>query len=59
MIQVKHLCKDYWVRDGKVAAVDGIDFEVAEGEIFMLLGASGCGKTTTLRCVAGLEIPDD
>ncbi len=59
MIQVKHLRKDYWVRDGRVAAVCGIDFEVAEGEIFMLLGASGCGKTTTLRCVAGLEIPDD
>jgi iron(III) transport system ATP-binding protein len=59
MIQVKHLRKDYWVRDGRVAAVGGIDFEVAEGEIFMLLGASGCGKTTTLRCIAGLEIPDD
>jgi iron(III) transport system ATP-binding protein len=59
MIQVKHLRKNYWVRDGRVEAVDGVDFEVPEGEIFMLLGASGCGKTTTLRCIAGLEIPDD
>jgi iron(III) transport system ATP-binding protein len=58
MIQVKQLRKDYWLRDGRVQAVDGVDFEVVEGEIFMLLGASGCGKTTTLRCVAGLEIPD-
>ena len=58
MIQVKHLRKDYFSERGKVAAVHGVDFEVAEGEIFMLLGPSGCGKTTTLRCVAGLETPD-
>src|SRR5438552_5029245 len=36
-------------------AVDGIDLEVAEGELVALLGPSGCGKTTTLRCIAGLE----
>lgn len=58
MIQVKHLHKDYYTERGRVAAVQGVDFEVAEGEIFMLLGPSGCGKTTTLRCLAGLETPD-
>jgi iron(III) transport system ATP-binding protein len=36
-------------------AVDGVTFQVAAGEIVVLLGPSGCGKTTTLRCVAGLE----
>tara|TARA_B100000315_G_scaffold258602_1_gene311364 strand:- start:3485 stop:4576 length:1092 start_codon:yes stop_codon:yes gene_type:complete len=40
-------------------AVDNISFTVAEGEFVTLLGPSGCGKTTTLRCIAGLEIPDD
>ena len=38
-------------------AIAGIDLDVAEGEFVSLLGPSGCGKTTTLRCVAGLEIP--
>src|SRR5260370_5502940 len=38
-------------------AIDGVGFAVPEGEIVVLLGASGCGKTTTLRCVAGLEHP--
>jgi iron(III) transport system ATP-binding protein len=36
-------------------AVNGVTFQVAAGEIVVLLGPSGCGKTTTLRCVAGLE----
>ena len=40
-----------------VHAVDGVSFELTEGEFFTLLGPSGCGKTTTLRSVAGLEIP--
>jgi iron(III) transport system ATP-binding protein len=40
-------------------AVDGVSFSVEEGQVFTLLGPSGCGKTTTLRCIAGLEIPDD
>jgi iron(III) transport system ATP-binding protein len=39
-------------------AVDRLSLEVAEGEILALLGPSGCGKTTTLRLIAGLEIPD-
>ena len=38
-------------------AVNGIDLAVDEGEFIVLLGPSGCGKTTTLRMVAGLELP--
>jgi iron(III) transport system ATP-binding protein len=43
---------------GEVYAVKDLSFEVPEGEFFTLLGPSGCGKTTTLRMVAGLELPD-
>ena len=42
---------------GSVRALDGVSVEVAAGELFFLLGASGCGKTTLLRCIAGLETP--
>jgi iron(III) transport system ATP-binding protein len=42
----------------KVLAVNDVSFEVKEGELFTLLGPSGCGKTTTLRAVAGLDVPD-
>ncbi len=44
-------------RFGSTVAVDKVELEIAPGELFSLLGSSGCGKTTTLRCVAGLEIP--
>ena len=45
-------------RYGKTLALNGIDLEVDSGEIFTLLGPSGCGKTTTLRVIAGFEVPD-
>jgi ABC-type Fe3+/spermidine/putrescine transport system ATPase subunit len=41
-----------------VAAVRDIDLEVLRGEFVSLLGPSGCGKTTTLRLIAGFELPD-
>jgi iron(III) transport system ATP-binding protein len=43
---------------GAVVAVDGVDLDVAAGEMVTILGPSGCGKTTLLRCVAGLDSPD-
>jgi len=46
-------------RFGDRAAVDRVSLDVAEGEVLALLGASGCGKTTLLRLVAGLETPDE
>jgi putative spermidine/putrescine transport system ATP-binding protein len=42
---------------GDVVAVAGIDLEIAEGEFFSMLGPSGSGKTTTLRMIAGFELP--
>ncbi len=44
-------------RYGDVLAVNGIDLEIADGEFFSMLGPSGSGKTTTLRMIAGFEIP--
>jgi putative spermidine/putrescine transport system ATP-binding protein len=44
-------------RFGDVVAVDGIDLEVLDGEFFSMLGPSGSGKTTTLRMIAGFELP--
>lgn len=46
-IEIKNLIKHF----GKVRAVDGISFEVSEGEIFGFLGPNGAGKTTTIRCM--------
>ena len=54
-ISVKRLTKRY----GDVVAVDAIDLEIAQGEFFTMLGPSGSGKTTTLRMIAGFEIPDE
>ncbi|NDD29617.1 MAG: ABC transporter ATP-binding protein [Proteobacteria bacterium] len=45
-------------RFGSVAAVNGLDLAIGEGEFFSFLGPSGCGKTTTLRLIAGFETPD-
>ena len=46
-------------RFGEVVAVDDIDLTIGDGEFFALLGPSGCGKTTTLRMIAGLDLPSE
>jgi spermidine/putrescine transport system ATP-binding protein len=53
-IRLEKLAKAY---DG-VPAVTGIDLDIPAGQFYSLLGASGCGKTTTLRMIAGFEKPD-
>jgi ABC-2 type transport system ATP-binding protein len=53
-ISVRDLALAY----GDVRAVDGVDFEVEEGEFFGILGPNGAGKTTTLELIEGLRRPD-
>ncbi|WP_353475342.1 ABC transporter ATP-binding protein [Salipiger sp. H15] len=52
-IRIDSLRKDF----GAFTAVQSSSFTIEDGEFFMLLGPSGCGKTTTLRMMAGLELP--
>jgi ABC-type Fe3+/spermidine/putrescine transport system ATPase subunit len=55
-MRLEGLCKTY--SGSAQPAVKDLSLDVYDGEIVTLLGPSGCGKTTTLRMVAGLEIPD-
>ena len=54
IVKVEHLSKTF----GDFNALDDVGFEFEHG-ILSILGPSGCGKTTLLRCIAGLEVPDD
>ena len=51
--------EDIHKRFGDTQVLNGIDLQVRQGEFITLLGSSGCGKTTTLRIIAGLETPDE
>jgi len=55
----KVLLKNVTKRFGKVVAVNHLSLEVKDKEFMILLGPSGCGKTTALRCIAGLETPEE
>ena len=51
-VELKNLSKTY---DKKILALEDINLTIEDGQFFVLLGPSGAGKTTTLRCIAGLE----
>ena len=59
LLRVENLVKHY--REGRhtIQAVNGVSFEVYPGEAVGLVGESGCGKTTTARCILRLEAPTD
>jgi peptide/nickel transport system ATP-binding protein len=66
LLQVNNLSKHYPITEGvlntevgRVRAVDGISFEVDEGEIFGIVGESGCGKSTAAQALLRLEEPTD
>ena len=57
VIDVKNLMKIYKVGDDKLHALDGVDFNIYEGEFVAIVGTSGSGKSTLLNMLAGLEKP--
>jgi spermidine/putrescine transport system ATP-binding protein len=57
-IEMRNVSKRYLTAAGtEVVAVDHVTLEILDGEFFSLLGPSGCGKTTSLRMIAGFELP--
>ena len=55
-LELKNIKKSF---TGEESVLQGISLSIAGGEFITLLGSSGCGKTTTLRIIAGLESPDE
>lgn len=53
MIRVEHLTKTF----GKFAAANDVSFDIHEGDVYAFLGPNGSGKTTTMKCLVGLNIP--
>ena len=56
-VTLHHVSKRHGVGDGAVLALEGVSLTVEQGEFLCLVGASGCGKTTLLSLVAGLDQP--
>ena len=57
LLEMRNISRHYAMPSGTVKALDGIDLEVSEGELIILLGPSGSGKTTLLNCLSALDSP--
>jgi len=57
-VSLTGVARAYPARRGETVALEGLDLEVAEGEVLGVVGPSGCGKSTLLELVAGLQEPD-
>ncbi|HRQ25086.1 MAG TPA: ATP-binding cassette domain-containing protein, partial [Anaerolineales bacterium] len=59
-VEMQDVLKQFITPEGGVlAAVNRVTMQIKDGEFFSLLGPSGCGKTTSLRMIAGFELPTD
>ncbi|MFT8889650.1 MAG: ABC transporter ATP-binding protein [Ethanoligenens sp.] len=58
-LSIQHLSKDYMVDNAAVHVLDDISLDIKEGEFISVVGHSGCGKSTMLRIIAGLEGYDE
>ena len=54
LLKVENLCQYFKMEGGELKAVDNVSFEIKRGEVFGLVGESGCGKTTTGRSIIKL-----
>ncbi|MBR6872248.1 MAG: ABC transporter ATP-binding protein [Ruminococcus sp.] len=57
ILQVRDLHKTYGTGDNQVRALDGVDLDIYEGELFVILGSSGSGKSTLLNMIGGMDAP--
>ena len=57
MITIRNVVKEYVMGEIKIRAADGISFEVAPGELVVVLGPSGAGKSTVLNILGGMDFP--
>ena len=55
MLQLKNITKDYKIGNEKVHALRGVSIDFCESEFVSVLGQSGCGKTTLLNIIGGLD----
>ena len=58
MIDIQHLNKTYHLKSGDVEAVKDVCLSIKEGEIYGIIGYSGAGKSSLIRCINLLEVPD-
>jgi iron(III) transport system ATP-binding protein len=58
-IRIRGVSKRYFSGGKTITALDNVNLTIPANQIFTLLGPSGCGKTTLLRCIVGLEAPDE
>lgn len=57
LLKAVDLCKEYGEKDGKVIALKNVNFEIYEGELLIILGSSGSGKSTMLNMIGGMDYP--
>ncbi len=59
MIQIQNLKKTYHLKSGDVCALDGVSLNIEEGTVYGVIGYSGAGKSSLVRCMNLLELPDE
>jgi ABC-type oligopeptide transport system ATPase subunit len=59
VIEVRNLKKTYHLKSGDVTALDGVSLSIEDGSVYGVIGYSGAGKSSLVRCLNLLEIPDE